>query len=91
MYLIAEVIFYAGQRKQLPADGYRPDAVFSGLNEYRGITFTELPIEGFDARPCRYKFSFQDAHYQEVVPGQVFKIMEGLHQVGEGRIISIEK
>ena len=49
MYLIAEVIFYAGQRKQLPADGYRPDAVFSGLNEYRGITFTELPIEGFDA------------------------------------------
>ena len=92
MYLIAEVIFYSGQRKQLPADGYRPDAVFSGLNEYRGITFTELPIEGFDApTPAAIKFSFQDAHYQEVVPGQVFKIMEGLHQVGEGRIISIEK
>lgn len=83
MYLIAEVIFYAGQRKQLPADGYRPDAVFNGLNEYRGITFTELPIEGFDApTPAAIKFSFQDAHYQEVVPGQVFKIMEGLHQVG---------
>jgi hypothetical protein len=92
MYLIAEVIFYAGQRKQLPADGYRPDAVFNGLNEYRGITFTELPIEEFDApTPAAIKFSFQDAHYQEVVPGQVFKIMEGLHQVGEGRIISIEK
>ena len=80
------------KRQQLPADGYRPDAVFNGLNEYRGITFTELPIEGFDApTPAAIKFSFQDAHYQEVVPGQVFKIMEGLHQVGEGRIISIEK
>ncbi|MDE7299255.1 MAG: hypothetical protein K2N94_10575 [Lachnospiraceae bacterium] len=92
MYLLAEVIFYSKQRKNLPVSGYRPDAVFHGNQDYWGITFTDLPIEKFDApTPAAIKFSFQERHYQEVVPGQSFAIMEGARQVGEGKIISIEK
>ena len=29
MYLFTEVIFYSGQRKYLPKNGYRPDAIFN--------------------------------------------------------------
>lgn len=92
MYLYAEVIFYSGQRKHLPVSGYRPDAVFQGNQDYWGITFLDLPAERFDvATPAMIKFSFQDSHYQEVVPGQSFTIMEGARQVGEGKIVSIEE
>ncbi|MCM1058103.1 MAG: hypothetical protein NC517_10915 [Firmicutes bacterium] len=92
MYLFAEVIFYSGQRKYLPTNGYRPDAVFDGRKDYWGITFVELPVEEFDAPvPAIIKFTFQNTHYQDVMQGQSFAIMEGSHQVGEGKIISIEK
>lgn len=92
MYLFAEVIFYSGKRKHLPADGYRPDAVFNENQEYWGITFVELPVDKFDVpAPAIIKFSFQNYHYQEVVPGQSFAIMEGPHKVGEGKIVTIEK
>ncbi len=92
MYLFTEVIFYSGQRKHLPTDGYRPDAIFNETKDYWGITFIELPIEKFDVpTAAAIKFSFQEVHYQEVTPGQLFAIMEGPYQVGEGKIISIEK
>lgn len=92
MYLFVEVTFYSKQREYLPANGYRPDAVFNKSKDYWGITFVDLPIEKFDVpTPAILKFSFQDCHYQEVALGQSFKIMEGARQVGEGRIISIEK
>lgn len=92
IYLFTEVTFYSGKRKYLPANGYRPDAIFNDSKDYWGITFTELSIEKFDvSTPATIIFSFQDYHYQEVVPGQEFMIMEGSRQVGEGRIISIEK
>ena len=75
----------------LPANGYRSDAVFYPQKEHRGITFVELPIETFDAlTPAAIKFIFQDSHYKDVVPGQAFAIMEGPHQVGEGKVIAIE-
>ena len=41
MYLFVEVIFHAGQRRNLPKTGYRPDAIFNKLGDYWGITFTE--------------------------------------------------
>ena len=92
MYLFAEVIFYSGRRKHLPRNGYRSDAIFNESRDYWGITFTELPIEKFDiSTPAIIKFSFQDCHYEDVIPGQSFSIMEGSHQVGEGKILSIEK
>lgn len=92
MFIFAEVIFYSVQRKHLPTNGYCPDAIFNEAKDYWSITFTELPIEKFDVpTPAAIKFSFQDCHYQEVVPGQEFIIMEGPHQVGKGKIISIEK
>lgn len=92
MYLLAEVVFFSGQRRYLPARGYRPDAVFHASGDYWGITFVELSIEKFDlSTPAIIKFSFQDCHYQEVSPGQSFAIMEGARQVGEGKIIAIEK
>ena len=91
MYLLTEVIFYSGQREDLPVNGYRPDAIFNETGDYWGITFMELAIENFDVpSPAIIKFSFQDCHYEEVMPGQLFTIMEGSRQVGEGKIISIE-
>lgn len=90
MYLFVEVIFYSGKRKHLPAKGYRPDAVFNRSRDYWGISFIELSVEKFDVpTPAIMKFSFQD-HYQEVAPNQLFEIMEGAKQVGEGKIISVE-
>lgn len=92
MYLFVEVTFFSAQRKYLPADGYRPDAIFNESEDYWGITFIALPIEQFDVPTQAFlKFSFEECHYQEVVSGQSFKIMEGSCQVGEGKIISIEK
>lgn len=92
MYLFTEVIFYSGQRNDLPTNGYRPDAIFNETKDYWGITFVELPAEQFDVPvPAIIQFSFQNSHYQDVMPGQSFTIMEGLHQVGEGKIISVEK
>lgn len=91
MYLFAEVIFFSGQRKHLPGDGYRPDAIFNESKEYWGITFSDLPSEKFDVpTPAMIQFTFQPSHYQEVAPGQSFHIMEGPRQVGEGKILSIE-
>lgn len=90
MYLFAEVIFYAGQRRTLPQTGYCPDAVFHKSGDYWGITFIDLQADTFDdPTPAILKFIFQDCHYQEVHSGQLFSIMEGSQQVGEGRIISI--
>ncbi|MCM1245825.1 MAG: hypothetical protein NC293_09315 [Roseburia sp.] len=92
MYLFAEVIFYFGQRKHLPTNGYRPDAIFNKAQDYWGITFVELSVEKFDVPALAIiKFSFQNSHYQDVTEGQTFMIMEGSNQVGEGKIISIEK
>ena len=92
MYLFTEVIFYSGQRKHLPTNGYRPDAVFDKMHDYWGITFVELLVDKFDVpAPAMIKFTFQNSHYQDVIEGQSFAIMEGFHQVGEGKIISIEK
>lgn len=92
MYLFVEVIFYDGKRKNLPQSGYCLDAIFNEAKEYWGINFVELPIEKFDTpTPAIIKFIFQDCHYGEVGPGQSFVIMEGGHQIGEGKIISIEK
>lgn len=92
IYLFAEVIFYSEQRKHFPTNGYRSDAIFNKSNDYWGITFIDLPIEKFNAPTLTIiKFSFQDCHYQEVMAGQSFLIMEVPHQVGEGQIISIEK
>ena len=92
MYLFAEVIFYSKKMKYLPKDGYRPDAIFNENKDYWGITFIDLPIEKFDVpTPAIIKFTFQACHYQEVKPEQKFLIMEGARQVGEGKIISIER
>lgn len=72
--------------------GYRPDAIFNQSGEYWGITFIELPIERFDSpTPAILKFTFQESHYDEISVGQPFAIMEGSHQIGEGKIIAIEK
>ena len=92
MYLFAEVVFYSGMRQHLPADGYRPDALFEGESGYWGITFIQLPVAGaFDLpAPAAVRFSFDERHYDEVAPGQRFSVMEGARKVGEGRIISIE-
>lgn len=92
MYLFAEVIFYSGQREHLPKEGYRPDVIFNPSGEYWGITFIELSVEKFDSpTPAILKFTFQECHYNEIRAGQPFAIMEGSHQVGEGKIIAIEK
>ena len=92
MHLLVEVIFYSDKRKHLPSHGYRPDAVFQGENDYLGITFTDLPVGEFDTPTLAImKFTFQKSHYDEVTPNQAFRIMEGAHQVGEGRILSLEK
>ncbi|MBD5460567.1 MAG: hypothetical protein HDR26_06435 [Lachnospiraceae bacterium] len=92
MYLLTEVIFFSGQRRHLPASGYRPDAIFNESQDYWGITFIDLPIEKFDVfTPAIIKFTFQECHYQEVSLGQSFAIMEGARQVGKGKIISIEE
>lgn len=91
MHLFAEAVFYGWARERLPTAGYRPDAIFDGAKEYRGVTFTDLPVERFDEpTPVTIRFTFQESHYQEVAPGQTFRIMEGPHQVGEGWIVSIE-
>ena len=90
MYLFAEVIFHTGQRRNLPQTGYRPDAIFNKSGDYWGITFIELQADKFDdPTPAIIKFTFQDCHYKEVHLGQLFSIMEGSQQVGEGKIISI--
>jgi len=92
MYLFTEVIFYSGQRNHLPTNGYRPDAIFNTTKDYWGITFVELAAEKFNVPMLAIiKFSFQDSHYQDVSQGESFAIMEGFKQVGEGKIISIEK
>ena len=89
MYLLVEVIFYTGQRKNLPQAGYRPDAVFEKSGDYWGITFMELQAEKFDVPTLAViKFTFEDCHYKEVFAGQKFSIMEGGHKVGEGKIVS---
>lgn len=91
MYLYVEVTFHAGQRKILPQTGYRPDAVFNKSGDYWGITFIELNADRFDVpTPAIIKFSFQDCHCKQVHIGQKFLIMEGSHQVGEGKIISVD-
>lgn len=91
MYLFAEVIFYSEQRKHLPVNGYRPDAIFNATKEYWGINFVELAAEKFDIpAPAIIKFTFQNSHYQEIASGQRFAIMEGFQQVGEGKIIAVE-
>ncbi len=91
MFIYAEVVFYSGKRKSLPKSGYRPDAVFNSLKDYWGITFLDLSIEDFDMpTPAIFKFSFDNLHYKEITLGQTFQIMEGPHQVGKGKIISIE-
>ena len=67
MYLFVEVIFHAGQRRNLPKTGYRPDAIFNKLGDYWGITFTELQVDKFDNPTLAIiKFTFQDCHYREV-------------------------
>lgn len=91
MHLFAEVVFFSGQRQQLPRQGYRPDAVFNETGDYWGITFTELPIDAFDdPTPAEVRFTIQNSHYAEVAPGQSFAVMEGSRRVGEGTIISID-
>lgn len=92
MYFLARVVFYAGKRKFLPISGYRPDAIFCGRNDYWGITFIDLKSENFDA-PVLTKIAFtvQDKHYQEIAIDQTFQIMEGARQVGEGKVVFIEK
>jgi len=92
MYLFAEVVFFSEKRKHLPVKGYRPDAIFNKAQDYWGITFTDLQVEKFDVPTFAIiQFTFQDCHYQEVVPNRLFSIMEGANQVGEGKIISIEE
>ena len=92
MCFLAEVVFYTGQRKFFPKHGYRPDAIFSGSEDYWGITFIDLESNRFNTPIfATIEFTFQDSHYQEIVLGQSFKIMEGSHQVGEGKVLSIEK
>lgn len=74
----------------MPNNGYRPDAIFNETKDYWGITFVELPAEKFDVPvPAIVKFTFQNSHYQDVMQGQSFTIMEGPKQVGEGKIISL--
>lgn len=92
MGFLAEVVFYTGQRKFLPVNGYRPDAIFNGFEDYWGITFIDLKAKQFNTPIlATIQFTFQDNHYQEIVSGQTFKIMEGSHQVGEGKVFSIGK
>lgn len=89
---LAEVIFYQGQRKALPETGYRPDAVFGGFDDYWGITFIDLKADRLNTPIlAAIEFTFQAVHYREIAVGQTFKIMEGSRQVGEGRVISVEK
>ena len=89
---LAEVIFYTGQRKFLPETGYRPDAVFAGNDDYWGITFIDLKADRFDTPIlAAIEFTFQAVHYREITEGQTFKIMEGSRQVGEGKVVSVER
>lgn len=92
MSFLAEVVFYAGQRRCLPANGYRPDAIFNEHQDHWGITFTELTAKQFNIPIlATIEFTFQDRHYQEIAPDQTFRIMEGPHQVGEGKVLFIGK
>lgn len=92
MEIYAEVIFYSTQRTTLPRKDYRPDALFGDNKDYWGITFLNLPIENFDVwTPARIKFTLQKSNYFEIVPKQKFYIMEGSRQVGEGKVISLNK
>ena len=87
---LAEVVFYAGQRKLLPQIGYRPDAVFDGSDDYWGITFIDLKADRFDTPfLAAIEFTFQAGHYQEIAADQTFKIMEGARQVGKGKVVSV--
>ena len=92
-HIIAEVIFYSGVRKAIPTDGYRPDAIFNSSepNTYWGIMFPEMRVTAFDT-PTRMemRFTFHNAHYDEVQIGQSFTIMEGATKVGEGKVIEIK-
>lgn len=91
MSLLVEVIFYSGQRKNLPRTGYRPDAVFDKSGDYWGVIFTEMQVDKFDVPALAImKFTFDDCHYREVCVGQKFSIMEGGHRVGEGKIILMD-
>ena len=92
MHLITEIRFHNGRRKTVPLKGYRPDIVVdNGHEEYWGITFTEFEAHDFDIWVhAEAKFTFQEAHYSEVHVGQSFRIMEGPHEVGEGKILKIE-
>ena len=91
MDFLAEVVFYTEQRKVFPQNGYRPDVIFSGSEDYWGITFIDFESNCFNTPIlATIEFTFQDSHYQEIVPGQSFKIMEGSHQVGEGKVLFIE-
>ena len=91
MSLFVEVIFFFGQRKNLPRTGYRPDAVFDKSGDYWGVIFTEMQVDKFDVPALAImKFTFDDCHYREVCVGQKFSIMEGGHQVGEGKIILMD-
>lgn len=88
--ILTEVMFYSNQRKELPSNGYRPDAVFNGNTEYWGITFVDLSIKEFDTfSPAIIKFTFQKNHYSKLIEGQTFMIMEGAKQVGEGKILAL--
>lgn len=92
MFFIAEVTFFSHKREHLPLNGYRPHAVFDIRKEYWGIKFIELSVIGFDIpTQCFIQFTFQDSLYDEIELNQTFRIMEGPHCVGEGRVLSIEK
>lgn len=92
MSFLAEVVFYAGQRRCLPGKGYRPDAIFNGFQDYWGITFTDLTAKQFNIPVlAAIEFTYQERHYQEIVPDQSFRIMEGPRQVGEGKVLFVEK
>ena len=59
--------------------------------DYWGVIFTEMQVDKFDVPALAImKFTFDDCHYREVCVGQKFSIMEGGHQVGEGKIILMD-
>ncbi|POP42706.1 hypothetical protein CHU32_19265 [Superficieibacter electus] len=90
-YIIAEVEFDSAKRQSLPCAGYRPDIVIPSISDaYWGITFIEAEIECFDFPfMAKIVFTFNDEYYSKVAQNQIFHIMEGPHEVGRGKFLTI--
>lgn len=85
-----EVLFYKNVRNTMPVTGYRPHIIMEDDKEYLGIRFfdiekRELGQRGVAMIECMYEE--QGVNYSKIIAGKSFKVMEGPHVVGEGRVL----